>query len=54
MPRRLLLPQPMAQAMLSGKRSLEEISERVLREGIDPKPRSGKQEILENIVNRYI
>ncbi|GAA4527222.1 xylose isomerase [Chelativorans composti] len=45
---------PEAQAMLSGKRSLEEISERVLREGIDPKPRSGKQEILENIVNRYI
>jgi len=45
---------PEAQAMLSGKRSLDEISDRVLREGIDPQPKSGRQEVLENIVNRYV
>jgi xylose isomerase len=45
---------PEAQAMLSGERSLEEIAERVVREHIEPQPRSGKQELLENIVNRYV
>jgi xylose isomerase len=43
-----------AQAMLKGGRTLEEIAERVVREKIDPKPRSGRQEKLENIVNRYV
>ena len=28
--------------------------ERRVRAGADPKPRSGKQELLENIVNRYV
>jgi xylose isomerase len=41
-------------AMLSGERSLEQIAERVTRENLDPKPRSGRQEFLENIVNRYV
>lgn len=41
-------------AMLSGKRTLEDISERVLKKGIEPKPRSGRQEWLEAIVNRYV
>ncbi|WP_274425934.1 xylose isomerase [Chelativorans sp. YIM 93263] len=45
---------PEAQAMLKGERSLEEIAERVKRENIEPQPRSGKQEKLENIVNRYV
>ncbi len=43
-----------AQAMLSGKRTLEDISARVLSDGIEPQPRSGRQELLENIVNRYV
>jgi len=43
-----------ARAMLSGQRSLEEISARVLSQGIEPQPRSGRQELLENIVNRYV
>jgi len=43
-----------AQAMLSGKRTLEEIAERVVKAGIEPEPRSGRQELLENIVNRYV
>lgn len=43
-----------AQAMLSGKRSLEQIAERALSEGIEPQPRSGRQEYLESVVNRYV
>jgi xylose isomerase len=43
-----------SKAMLSGKRSLEEIAERVEKKSINPQPRSGKQELLENIVNRYV
>jgi xylose isomerase len=44
---------PEAQAMLSGKRSLEDIAARVVAEKIEPQPKSGRQELLENIVNRY-
>lgn len=40
-------------AMLSDG-SLESISERVLRDNINPEPRSGKQEKLENWVNRFV
>ena len=43
-----------AKAMLSGKRTLEEISERVLKKTIEPQPKSGRQELLENVVNRYV
>jgi xylose isomerase len=41
-------------AMLSGKRSLEDIAERVVKKKIEPQPKSGRQEHLENIVNRYV
>ncbi|MDN2565181.1 xylose isomerase [Aquibium sp. A9E412] len=43
-----------ARAMLDGERSLAEIAERALAEGLDPRPRSGRQEALENVVNRYV
>jgi xylose isomerase len=43
-----------ARAMLAGKRSLEEIAGRVVKKKIEPQPRSGRQEWLENIVNRYV
>ena len=43
---------PEAQAMLSS--DLESISARVLAEGINPEPRSGRQERLENYVNRFV
>jgi len=43
-----------AQAMLSGRRSLEEIAARVVKDGIEPQPKSGRQEYLENVVNRYV
>ncbi|UWQ16423.1 xylose isomerase [Jannaschia sp. M317] len=41
-----------AQAMLGS--DLEAIQARVLAEGIEPAPRSGRQEILENYVNRFV
>ncbi len=41
-------------AMLAGKRSLEEIAERVVDKKIEPEPKSGRQEYLENVVNRYV
>ena len=45
---------PEAQAMLKGETSLEALEAKVLEQGLDPKPRSGRQEHLENIVNRYV
>jgi xylose isomerase len=43
-----------AAAVLAGKRSLAEVADRVEREGINPQPRSGRQEYLENLVNRFV
>ena len=41
-----------AQAMLAS--DLDSIQARVLAEGINPAPRSGRQEVLENYVNRFV
>ncbi len=41
-------------AILAGKRSLADLAARVDREGLEPQPRSGRQEYLENLVNRYL
>jgi xylose isomerase len=41
-------------AILAGKRTLEEVAERVVRKKIEPQPKSGRQEYLENVVNRYV
>lgn len=43
-----------AKAMLSGKRSLEQIAARVEKQNINPEPKSGRQEYLENLVNRFV
>jgi xylose isomerase len=43
-----------AQNVLSGGSSLEALEAYVLNHGVNPKPRSGKQELLENVVNRYV
>ena len=43
---------PAAKSMLAG--SLEQAAARVTAEQIEPQPRSGKQERLENLWNRYI
>ena len=42
------------QGVLAGKGSLEEVAAKVVDEGIEPEPRSGKQEYLENLVNRFV
>jgi xylose isomerase len=39
--------------MLSGKESLDAIAKRVEKTNINPQPKSGMQERLENLVNRY-
>ncbi len=40
--------------MLAGARDLAAIAERVERLRLDPQPQSGRQEYLENLVNRYV
>jgi xylose isomerase len=41
-------------AILAGERSLADLAARVEQDGLEPKPRSGRQEYLENLVNRYL
>jgi xylose isomerase len=41
-------------SLLSGELSLEDVSQAVLEGKIDPRPASGRQELLENLVNRDI
>ncbi|MGB8624373.1 MAG: xylose isomerase [Paracoccaceae bacterium] len=43
-----------AQKMLSGGYGLDDIAAYVEKAGINPSPRSGKQEYLENVVNRFV
>ncbi|PLP60298.1 xylose isomerase [Mesorhizobium loti] len=43
-----------AKKVLSGGSTLEDLAAKVVRDGIEPEPRSGRQEYLENIVNRYV
>jgi xylose isomerase len=44
---------PVNKAMLAGKESLDAIAKRVEKTNINPQPKSGMQERLENLVNRY-
>ncbi len=43
---------PLAQAMLAG--NLEQAAARVVAEGLEPQPKSGRQERLENLWNRFV
>ncbi|USG61043.1 xylose isomerase [Sneathiella marina] len=45
---------PDAQKMLNGDLDLAQIAEKVIAEDINPEPSSGRQEILENYVNRFV
>ena len=45
---------PANKKMLEGKMSLADIAARVEAEKLDPQPRSGRQELMENILNRYM
>jgi len=40
--------------MLNGNMTMEDISQDVLAHGVEPQPRSGRQEMLENLVNGYL
>ena len=44
----------LGQRILNGKVSLAELSKLVLDQNLDPRPKSGRQELLENLVNRYV
>jgi xylose isomerase len=44
---------PLGQGILAGTSSLEALSSHVLAGGADPAPVSGRQEYLENLVNRF-
>jgi len=41
-------------AILAGERTLEHLAQRVVSDRIEPQPKSGRQEWLENVVNRYV
>jgi len=43
----------LGRAILAGQRSLGDLADYVARERIEPQPRSGRQEMLENLLNRY-
>ncbi|QIR86974.1 xylose isomerase [Paracoccus sp. AK26] len=45
---------PDAQAMLEPGATLEGIADKAVAAGLDPQPVSGRQEMLENLVNRYV
>ena len=45
---------PEAKAMLAKGATLKSIAARVAKEKIDPKPKSGRQEYYENLLNRYL
>ena len=40
--------------MLAGDLSLQQISDLVHSQNLNPEPVSGRQEMLENLLNRYI
>jgi xylose isomerase len=40
--------------MLAGQGSLADLADRALAGRLDPQPRSGRQEYLESLVNRYV
>ncbi len=44
----------LGEAIIDGRLSLEDLARRVAEDGIDPKPVSGQQERLENLVNQRI
>ncbi|MCH8188569.1 MAG: xylose isomerase, partial [Proteobacteria bacterium] len=45
---------PLGQSILEGGASLDSLADYVLKRGLDPEPRSGRQERLENLVNSYL
>jgi xylose isomerase len=46
--------EPFGQALLAGEFSLQALAEHAFTEALDPRPVSGRQEMLEGVVNRFI
>jgi len=44
----------LGRAILNGQTTLADLSDHVIRTGVEPRPRSGRQELLENLVNDYL
>jgi xylose isomerase len=44
----------LGQKILAGKLSLADLSKQVLDTNLEPRPKSGRQEFLENLANRYL
>jgi xylose isomerase len=42
----------LGRAILAGERSFADLERHVLERGVEPQPRSGRQELMENLVNR--
>ena len=40
--------------VLEDRSSLADLSNYILKHDVEPEPRSGRQEMLENLVNRYL
>lgn len=45
---------PLGQQIMAGKINLTQLAEKALYDELDPQPASGRQEMLENILNSYI
>jgi len=45
---------PLGHSILEGDATLESLAKDVLGRGLEPEPRSGRQELLENLVNSYL
>ena len=45
---------PEGRAILAGKRSLEDLAKEVEKGALEPQPKSGRQEFLENLVSQYL
>ncbi|MEK7795775.1 MAG: xylose isomerase, partial [Candidatus Hydrogenedentota bacterium] len=45
---------PLGKEILSGKVCLGDLAARVKKDSINPRPKSGRQEFLENVLNRYV
>jgi xylose isomerase len=43
----------LGRAILAGERSLDDLARLVEDRGLEPQPKSGRQEYLENLVNRF-
>jgi xylose isomerase len=45
---------PLGARILDGSHTLVDLTGRVEEDGLDPTPRSGRQELMEQVVNRHI